>query len=64
MEVTDILEPKDDGRRSKAFISKGYDATSHFETEMEDVLDLYTRITGKTLDLSAKDVNKAEAGDS
>ena len=30
VEVTDILQPKGDGRRSKAFISKGYDATSHF----------------------------------
>ena len=63
VEVTDILEPNDDGRASKAFISKGYDATSHFESEMDDVLDLYTRITGKTLDLSSKDVSKTEQGD-
>ena len=47
MEVTDILEPKDDGRFSRAFISRSFDATSHFETEMDDVLDIYTRITGK-----------------
>ena len=30
---------------------QGYDATSHFETTVDDVLDMYTRITGKILDL-------------
>ena len=42
-------------RRDKAYISKGYDATTHFETTVEDVLDMYRRITGKDLDLTAKD---------
>ena len=37
-----------------------YDATSHFETTVEDVLELYTRITGKVLDLSSKDPSKAQ----
>lgn len=32
--------------RDSCFISKGYDATSHFETEINDVLDMYQRITG------------------
>ena len=32
--------------RDKCFISKGYDATTHFETTVEDVLDMYKRITG------------------
>ena len=36
-----------------------YDATSHFETTVEDVLELYTRITGKVLDLSSKDPARA-----
>ena len=63
VEVTDILQPSDDGRSSKAFVSRSYDATSHFETEMDDVLDLYARITGKRLDLSAKDPAKAEGAD-
>ena len=52
VEVTDIMEPLSSGQQDKAFISKGYDATSHFETEMDDVLQLYTRITGKQLDLN------------
>jgi hypothetical protein len=28
---------------------KSYDATSHFEAEINDVLDMYRRITGKSL---------------
>ena len=27
-------------------VLQGYDATSHFETEIHDVLDMYRRITG------------------
>lgn len=44
----------------KVFISKGYDATSHFETEIDDVLDMYERITGKTLNLEKEDLSKAQ----
>jgi len=57
--VSDIMEPKDDGRESKIFISKSYDATSHFETTVDDVIDMYRRITGKELDLSPME-NKEE----
>jgi Rab GDP dissociation inhibitor len=52
--VTDVRVPDDDGKASRAFISRGYDATSHFESTIDDVLDLYTRITGKELDLEAR----------
>mmetsp|Transcript_2905 Transcript_2905/g.10180 ORF Transcript_2905/g.10180 Transcript_2905/m.10180 type:complete len:451 (+) Transcript_2905:171-1523(+) len=57
--VSDILVPTNDGAQDKCFISKGYDATTHFQTTVEDVLEMYTRITGKTLDLSEKE--KVEA---
>jgi Rab GDP dissociation inhibitor len=33
------------------FVSESFDATSHFENETENVLRLYTEITGKELDL-------------
>jgi Rab GDP dissociation inhibitor len=36
-----------------AYISKGYDPSTHFETTVEDVLDMYRRITGEVLDLDA-----------
>ena len=60
VEVVDVYEPLEDGTADKAFISKGYDATSHFETEIEDVLDMYHRITGKPLDLDKEDLRKAQ----
>lgn len=31
-EVVDVLEPTGSGKAERAFISRGYDATSHFET--------------------------------
>ena len=33
------------------YISDTFDATSHFENETENVLKLYTEITGKIVDL-------------
>lgn len=34
------------------FISNSFDATSHFESETDNVLSLYKQITGKDLDLT------------
>ncbi|KAG7494102.1 rab GDP dissociation inhibitor beta-like [Solea senegalensis] len=47
--VSNLLVPKNDGKRSQVFVSCSYDATSHFETECEDIMDLYRRITGDEL---------------
>lgn len=60
VEVVDVHEPLESGQRDGCFISRGYDATSHFETEIEDVLDMYLRITGKVLDLSAETLAKRQ----
>ena len=56
--VSDVLEPVEDGTKDGCFISKGYDATTHFETTVRDVLEMYKRITGKDLDLSEKQLGK------
>jgi len=50
--VDDLLEPVDDGRTSGLFITKSFDATSHFETECDDILNVYERVVGEPLDLS------------
>lgn len=50
--ISDYFEPVDDGKESKLFISKSYDATSHFETTCLDVLDIYKRATGEEFDFS------------
>ena len=58
--VSDIYAPLGDGVNDGAFISTGYDATTHFETTMRDVMDIYKRITGKDLDLSKDDAAQAD----
>jgi Rab GDP dissociation inhibitor len=55
-----VNEPVHMVYRDKIYISKGYDATSHFESEIDDVLDMYERITGKTLDLEKEDLAKRQ----
>jgi len=50
--VSDLFEPLDDGKASNLFISKSYDATSHFETTCDDVLDVFQRGTGNQFDFS------------
>jgi len=60
--VTDLLEPITDGRTDKCFISKSYDATSHFETAANDVLSLYKRITDTELDMNiSADMSEEDA---
>ncbi|KAF5099539.1 hypothetical protein DV451_002938 [Geotrichum candidum] len=49
--IADIYESVSDGTADQVFISKSFDATSHFETTTDDVKDLYLRITGKPLEL-------------
>ncbi|PVD24833.1 hypothetical protein C0Q70_15319 [Pomacea canaliculata] len=50
--VSDLYEPDDDGKESRVFITKSYDATTHFETTCIDVLQTYRRITGENFDPS------------
>lgn len=33
-------------------MSKSYDATTHFETTCDDVVDIYERVTGESFDFS------------
>lgn len=44
-----LYEPVSDGKKDSIFISKSYDATSHFETTTDDVRDIYRRATGEEL---------------
>ena len=50
-DVVPLYEPLNDGRADNCYISKSFDATSHFETTSLDVIDMYERITGEKLDL-------------
>ena len=57
--VSDALESAADGTRTPHYPT-GYDATTHFETTVRDVIDMYKRITGKDLDLSKDDAAAAD----
>ena len=50
--VATTYEPVDDGRSNKCYISSSFDATSHFENDVNDLLGMYERITGSPLDMT------------
>ncbi|KAL1812091.1 hypothetical protein ACET3Z_022156 [Daucus carota] len=56
----DRFEPTNNHAEDGCFISTSYDATTHFTSTVEDVLEMYTKITGKALDLSV-DLSAASA---
>ncbi|ORY39271.1 rab GTPase activator [Rhizoclosmatium globosum] len=58
--IEDLYEPVEDGTVDQVFISKSYDATSHFETVTEDVKSIYKRVTGVELKLEGKVEKLAE----
>ena len=50
--VSDLHEPTNNAGAESLFITKSYDATSHFESSSKDVLAIYEAITGEKLDLN------------
>lgn len=57
MTISDLYEPEDMGKDSQAFVTRSLDATSHFETVVRDVRDVYQRITGKELKVEKREGN-------
>ncbi|KAI0257673.1 rab GTPase activator [Lactifluus subvellereus] len=58
--VTPLYTPISDGAADNIFITRSYDATSHFETVVEDVQDVWKRVIGKDLVLKKRDVEVTE----
>ena len=50
--ISDLYEPTDNGEASQVFITKSYDATTHFESTCIDILDVYQKIMGEEFDFS------------
>ena len=50
--VSDSYSPLEPGKDSGLWITKSYDPSSHFEIAADDILDIYQKITGETLDLN------------
>lgn len=44
-----IYEPLESGANDNVFISRSYDASSHFETMTDDVRDIFRRAEGEEL---------------
>ncbi|KAF8698859.1 hypothetical protein HU200_018376 [Digitaria exilis] len=61
-DIYDRYEPSNNPEEDSCFLTNSYDASTHFETTVKDVLALYNKITGKELDLSV-DLNAASAAE-
>ncbi|KAJ7225671.1 GDP dissociation inhibitor [Mycena pura] len=58
--VTPLYTPTSDGAADNIFITRSYDATSHFETVVEDVQDVWKRVMGSDLVLKKREVEVQE----
>lgn len=54
--VTPLYIPISTGQSDNIFITRSYDATSHFETVVDDVKDVWKRVMGKDLVLKKREV--------
>lgn len=50
--VSTLYDPVELGTNSNLWITSSYDATSHFETASDDILQIYEQIIGEKLDLN------------
>ena len=58
--VSDLYEPTNNSAEEALYITKSYDATSHFESSSKDVLAIYESITGEKLDLNIQPSDEEE----
>ena len=54
--VTPLYTPTAPGQADNIYITRSYDATSHFETVVDDVQDVWKRMMGKDLVLKKREV--------
>ncbi|CAI9104114.1 OLC1v1002727C1 [Oldenlandia corymbosa var. corymbosa] len=59
-ETYDRFEPTNDPNVDHCYVTASYDGTTHFESTVTDVIAMYSKITGKALDLSV-DLSAASA---
>jgi len=58
--ISPLYAPTTSGESDNIFITRSYDATSHFETVVEDVQDIWQRVVGSPLVLKKRDVEVQE----
>jgi len=54
--ISPVYTPTTTGQDDNVFITRSYDATSHFETVVEDVQDVWKRVTGTDLVLKKQEL--------
>ena len=54
--MTPLYTPTSSGVTEQIFITRSYDATSHFETVVDDVQDVWKRVVGEDLVLKKREV--------
>ncbi|KAJ1405407.1 Rab GDI protein [Sesbania bispinosa] len=59
-DMYDRYEPVNEPSLDNCFVSTSYDATTHFESTVVDVLNMYTLITGKNLRFPSSPLYKAK----
>jgi Rab GDP dissociation inhibitor len=58
--VSPLYTPTSTGEADNIFITRSYDATSHFETVVEEVGDVWKRVTGHDLELKERELVEAQ----
>ena len=49
IQISELHEPKNNSKAEGLFVTSSYDATSHFETAGQQILDMYEEIAGEKL---------------
>eukprot|EP00434_Breviolum_minutum_P037153 symbB.v1.2.032932.t1/scaffold4023.1/size46150/5 len=52
VQISEIRDPVTDGAADGVFVTASYDTASHFEDASTEVLALWKKITGESLDLT------------
>ena len=60
--VDDVYEQSQDTREDNIFISRSYDASTHFETTCDNILDIYQQVTGRQFKFDDKVIGFDEDG--
>jgi len=58
--VSPLYTPTSSGVTDNIFITRSYDATSHFETVVDEVNDVWKRVTGSDLELKPREESQAK----
>jgi Rab GDP dissociation inhibitor len=53
--ISDLYEPVDPTFKDNVFITSSFDPLSHFENDIENVINLYEKISGKPLKLEVEE---------